>query len=196
MAHSENAPFVYYTPVIVLFLENARNIPCVLEVVQPYYSTTHQPEIESPDLVLLSHSTNKETNPNGDAACSSPNPDLLTQLSSPSVRLSRTARPHAAHGHGPHAQPHSTAPDRFAAASLTPSAAAPVTELHEHRACLLHARCCPALSRSRLAVLTPPARPFALALSRLAATRSTATRVTVARPHGSRTARPAALLHG
>ncbi|KAK9114315.1 hypothetical protein Syun_021112 [Stephania yunnanensis] len=40
----------------------------------------------------------------GNAACSSPNPDLLTQLSSPSVRLSRTARPHAAHGHGPHAK--------------------------------------------------------------------------------------------
>ncbi|KAK9142038.1 hypothetical protein Syun_011438 [Stephania yunnanensis] len=45
----------------------------------------------------LTQQTKKQTL----TACSSPNPDLLTQLSSSSVRLSRTTRPH---GHGPHAQ--------------------------------------------------------------------------------------------
>ncbi|KAK9121545.1 hypothetical protein Syun_019162 [Stephania yunnanensis] len=51
-------------------------------------------------LVLLSYSTNKETTL---TATRRARPVVPAQAASPSVRLSRTARPHAAHGHDPHA---------------------------------------------------------------------------------------------
>ncbi|KAK9142036.1 hypothetical protein Syun_011436 [Stephania yunnanensis] len=109
----------------------------------------------------LTQQTKKQTL----TACSSPNPDLLTQLSSSSVRLSRTTRPH---GHGPHAQPHGTI-----CFALSPGVALAITP----RALCPHAKCF-ALSP---AALCPTGHGLTALTHRLCGT--------AALPHGSRPSR-------